>query len=278
METTTLVAMMPSEPTRIGLFVEGTNELTPGGRDDLAELWRGLAERVGGVPTRIDVHGFTKQQLVLLDPGSTIKVAFKLALDVHIERKHKLREFDRLVIAFDALPANQNVVSAGLGSCLATERDFLLSGLARSAILPQRFKASAAALLKHHSDNRGVARPRTQPPFGDVEVIYMEPDFESLVLTDPVAVRKVFSLSRAPNTWPKMPYLGKDPAVAFMRIVDAHRRNGPVYLRQPYKARKHAWAHEVVKHATVQSALFTHVIAERLRVLVLQREGNSPGR
>ena len=107
-----------------------------------------------------------------------------------------------------------------------------------------------------------------RPPFGDAEVIYMEPAFESLVMTDSAAVRKVFSLSRKPNAWPAMPYAGKDPMVAFMKIVDAHRKDGPSYLRQPYKTRRHAWAHEVVRQATGKSPLFAHVIARRLRVLV----------
>jgi len=256
------------KPAGTALFVEGTLELTQGRRSDLKELWTYLAARVGGEIAPLEVHGFTKQQLVLLDPKTSITVAGKIPLDVHIHLKHAASAFRRLVIAFDALPANQAVLDFGRPSCLASERDFLLSGLARSEVLAPRFKQAAGALLAHYKGNRARPRTRTRPPLGDVEVIYMDPSFEALLMTDAAAIRRLFSLERAPNAWPKMPFRGTHPEFELAKLIDAHRLAGPPHLHQRFRERKHAWAQEIVRHASATSPLFRHDIAVRLGFLL----------
>ena len=255
---------------RVGLFVEGTSELTPDRRADLAELWRYLCDRLGATSNRqvLGVHGFTKQQLVLMASPAAVTVAPRIPLDALVARQHDETPFDRIVVAFDALPANQEVLDLPGGSCLASERDFLLKKFSESAVLDRRFKASAGSLLRHYRSHRGQPRVRTRPPLGDVEVIYMAPMFEALVMTDAAAIRKVFGLERVPRNWPKIPFRGPRPDFAFAKIVDDHRGDGPTYLRQPYKERKHAWAQEVMRKAGPESPLLAHVIARRLAELV----------
>ena len=233
----------------VALFVEGTSELTPNKRDDLAALWKSLCQRVGASSDRIAVHGFTKQQLVLMKPNREVVVAGKVPFDVLVALKHRESPFDRLVVAFDALPENQAVLELPGGSCLASERDFLLRELAKSRVLPVRFRKSAEALLTYYVGHRGKPRARTRPPLGDVETIYMDPCFEAVVMTDASALRRVFSLESVPAAWPRTPFRGRRPDFALAKIVNEHRDKGPTYLRQPYKERKHAWAHEVVRQA-----------------------------
>jgi len=257
-----------STGVRIALFVEGTNELTPKKRDDLAALWRSLCERVGASSDRIAVHGFTKQQLVLMKPKRDVVVAGKVPFDVLVALKYGESPFDRFVVAFDALPENQAVLELPGGSCLASERDFLLRELSKSRVLPDRFRRSAEALLTYYSHHRGKVRTRTRPPLGDVEAIYMDPCFEAVVMTDASALRSVFSLGRVPAAWPRMPFRGRRPDFELAKIVNEHRDKGPTYLRQPYKERKHAWAQEVVRQAAARSPLFAHPIAHRLGELV----------
>jgi hypothetical protein len=261
-------AKSPASGARIALFVEGTSELTPKKRDDLAALWRFLCERVGANPHSIAVHGFTKQQLVLMDPPADVRVAGKIPFDVLVKLKHAEAPFDRLVVAFDALPENQSVLELPGGSCLASERDFLLRGLANSHVLPAPFRQSAEALLRHYAQHRGQARARTRPPLGDVEAIYMAPCFEAVVMADSTALRSVFSLQRVPSSWPRMPYRGRRPDFELAKIVDAHRNEGPPYLRQQYKERKHAWAQEIVRKAPIHSPVLSHPIAQRLGELM----------
>jgi hypothetical protein len=77
----------------------------------------------------------------------------------------------------------------------------------------------------------------------------MDPCFEAVVMTDASALRRVFSLESVPAAWPRTPFRGRRPDFALAKIVNEHRDKGPTYLRQPYKERKHAWAHEVVRQA-----------------------------
>lgn len=253
------------QAVRVALFVEGKNLLTPRGRDDLAALWKGLCTRMDVPSSDVVVFGFTKGNLVQMDETATITSADRRPLDAMIAVAHDERPFERLVVAFDALPANQVVMKNTKGACLASERDFLLDRLAKSVVLPARFKSAAAALLAYYAGNRGrPRRPRTRPPFGDVEVIYMDPCFEALLLTDAAAIRDVFGLKSVPKAWPGMPYRSQKPDVAIAQLIDGHRREGPRHLRIPWRDAKHAWAHEIVKSASKNSRLFQHDIARRL--------------
>lgn len=264
---------MPTKKTSdralTALFVEGTSILGPQGRDDLSQLWRELYARSSAHPGEVIVHGFTKQQLVIMSRADAekIKMAGKVRFDTLLRLKYDEKPFDRLVIAFDALPENQEVIDVGRESCLASERDFVLRCLAESDETPARFRGAAKALVEHYRANRGKPRKRARPPFGDLEIVYMDPCFESLVLADLAAVRDVFGYSSVPKDWsPKLSKASK-PDIAFSQIVETHRKDGPPYLRVSYKARKHAWAHEVIRKAHSSSKVWQHEIADRLRAV-----------
>jgi len=257
----------------MALFVEGANKQTPRGRDDLQELWRFLCGNISVFPTdRIDVYGFTKQQIVIMDPARAgMPGAAKIPLDVFIERAFQKQAFDRLVIAFDAYPANQAIplVDGQAFPCLRVEKDFVLSRLAESRVLPEPFRDAAAQLLAHYVANRAAPRAGVRPPFGEVELVYMGPIFEAMLLQDVTALRTVFGLKKAPASWPALPYAGDRPDFALRKIVNAHHRKGPEYLRLSYDAAKHAWAQEILRNAPETSAIWEHAIAQRLtKVLV----------
>lgn len=258
---------------RVALFVEGVNRETPRGRDDLQELWRFLCGNISAFPPdRIDVHGFTKQQIVIMNPShATMPGAAKIPLDVFIERTFKKQAFDRLVIAFDAHPANQEIplVEGQTSPCLRVEKDTVLSHLATSRVLPKPFRTAAARLLAHYAKNRAAPRVRARPPIGEVELVYMDPMFEAMLLQDVAALRATFGLKRAPKDWPVLPYADDRPDFALRRIVNEHRLAGPGYLRLPYDAAKHAWAQELLRNAVETSAIWKHAIVQRLtKVLV----------
>jgi hypothetical protein len=254
---------------RIGFFVEGTRALTPRDRDDLLELWRYQCSRVSSFPpAQLDVYGFSKQQIVIMDPAhAAMPGAGKIPLDVAIEQRFNARPFQDLVIAFDAYPANQAIRLDPREPCpcLRVEKDFVLRRFVASKILPPQFRVSAGRLLTRYQANRGQPRAPTRPPLGEVELIYMEPTFESLLLQDESALRRVFGLRRTPNTWPALPHTGDRPDFVLREIVNKHRKAGPNHLRLLYDAAKHAWAQEVLRNALQTSAIWEHAIADRLR-------------
>lgn len=256
-------------PPRVGLFVEGRRQPTPGERDDLLELWRYQCGRVSHFPPeQLDVYGFSKQQIVIMDPAhAAIPIAGKISLDVEIEQKFKARPFQYLLIAFDAIPANQAIQlnRDEQSPCLRAEKNFLLERLAKSTILPSQFCAAAARLLAHYQKNRSEPRAPKRPPIGAVELIYMDPTFESLVLQDERAIRSLFELKKTPSAWPALPPEGERPDFVLRKIVNAHRICGPKHLRVPYDAAKHAWAQEILRNAPANSPIWQHPIAVRLQ-------------
>lgn len=258
---------------RVALFVEGVNRETPRGRDDLQELWRFLCGNVSAFPSeRIDVYGFTKQQIVMMDPARADMRGMAISpLDVFIAITFEKQAFDRLVIAFDAHPANQaiSLVAGQATPCLQKEKDFVLSRLAASQQLPEPFRDAAARLLAHYEGNRAAPRARAWPPIGKVELVYMNPTFEAMLLQDARALRDVFGLRKTPADWPALPYAGDRPDTDLQGIVDQHCHAGPKHLRLRYKAAKHAWAQEILRSAVDTSEIWEHAIVQRLtKVLV----------
>lgn len=261
------------DESRVALFVEGVNRETPRGRDDLQELWRFLCANISSFPSnRIDVYGFTKQQIVIMDPArAAMPGVAKTPLDVFIALTFKKRAFDRLVIAFDAHPANQEIplVEGQASPCLRVEKDFVLSRLAASQGFPEPFRTAAARLLAHYSGNRAASRRSARPPIGDVELVYMDPMFEAMLLQDVTPLRATFGLKKAPKDWPALPYADDHPDFALRKLVNKHRFAGPEYLRLSYDAAKHAWAQEILRNAGKTSAIWEHAIVQRLiKVLV----------
>jgi hypothetical protein len=244
----------------------GPSTLTPRGRNDLQELWRFQCQNVSAFPpAQLDVHGFTKQQIVIMDPAhAALPGAGKIPLDVVIEREFRKQSFHRLIVAFDAYRANEAIplVKGRKLPCLRVEKDFVLAHLAASRVLPQQFRSAAKRLLDHYAKNR--AAPRPPPLIGEVELVYMDPVFEAMLLTDLTALRKVFGLKKAPTDWPALPYAGDRPDFALRKIVNAHHRAGPMHLRLRYDAAKHAWAQEILRNAAETSTIWGHTIVQRL--------------
>ena len=260
----------PRAPLRFGFFVEGANTTSVRDWDALRGLWQELCGRFGVAPDRVDVHGFSKAQLVAMantPPG--IRTTTRLPLDVVVSIEHGRRPFDVLIVAFDAHPPNQDLLPS---SCLRTEVDFVLDAFARSQVMPALFARQAAALVAHYKANPRTPRGSGRPTRAHVDIIYMDPMFEALVLSDPAAWRDVFGLKRFPRDWPSMKRSDRhlDQLMAKVIAVGAAARGAriPAHLHGDLKANKHAFALEAVRHAGRNSPLWRHPIATRLAELL----------
>lgn len=270
---------------RIGLFVEGTKRLVPTERSELEELWHELTVRCSKVPkARVLVHGFTKLQLVAMgDPPEERAASMKrgdftkIPLDVEIALAHDREPFDVLIVAFDAHPANQHLRPKADGSttsggppCQFEEIAFVLHHFSVSGSLPRPFKKACSEIRKRYR-KRPKLPPRGsgRPPRDACDLLYMAPEFETLLVADDAAVRKVFSLEKRPKDWPTLPPTPSQDAKDVIRaLVQRFKRHGPTHLRTDYDRHPHAWAREIVRQAEAHSPLWTHPVTQRLRLLL----------
>ncbi len=119
---------------------------------------------------RVAVHGFHKGQIVMMAVEPLFRFTGTQPLDVHIARAHEREPFDVLIVAFDAMPPNQEIVEHG---CL-NEIRFLVERFVARRHLPAPFLADADRLLTHYSQ---MARPpRTRRYAPRLDAIFMEPE------------------------------------------------------------------------------------------------------
>ncbi len=253
-------------PPRFGLFVEGAHTSSLHDRDALVRLWRALCEGFGVEEGRVDVHGFSKAHILAMRPlPPGVRLTTRQPLDTLVDIEHRKRSFDVLVVAFDAHPANQDLLPH---SCLRTEVNFVLKGFASSTVLPSRFRQEAEALLTRYERSPKTPRGPGRPPRGPLDTIYMDPMFEALVLADPAAWRDIFGLDRFPKDWPSVKRSDRQLDQVMARMVQAARRTKsatlPKHLGWDVKANKHAFALEALRHAGATSPIWRHPIATRL--------------
>jgi hypothetical protein len=69
-------------------------------------------------------------------------------------------------------------------------------------ILPEKFRVDTERLLEHYAIESGrPPRHRTHAP--RVDAIFMEPEFETLIVCDERLVRHAFNVGKNPRPWPK---------------------------------------------------------------------------
>lgn len=256
----------------VGLFVEGSRPTDPL-RDDFAKLWRLLSEHCGHSDIELEIVGISKGNIIKLSDLSPRGTATTLAksatqasggreaLDVAIQRLHAKRPLDRVIIAFDRWPSNQYIPTEdqALPCPMRPEVAFVLDKLARSSKLDDRFKKAADRLLERYG-SRDTLTPRAGA-LGPVEVLFMDPMFESLLVHDEPTVRKALNVpDKAPRDWPKFKTTERalDKAVLDPAVKSAIRGSAS------YSTAKARWGHTIVKTAAPNAKLWEHPLAQRL--------------
>lgn len=254
--------------TRFGIFAEGAHYTSTRGWDALVELWSALADLHGVMKDRVDVHSFHKGQIELMSEAPEFEYAGALALDAAISMAHRAKPFDVLIIAFDALPQNSKLREAG---CLAEMRWIFERFVARK-ILPQPFIADAKALLEHYSVE-GVRTPRKRDYWPRVDAIFMEPEFEALVICDEGLVRRALKVGKNPRPWPKF---RKHPPKHVLDVaIEAAGGTVRRRVRGDIKSNRHGWALEIVRCASDSTQFMSHGIMVRFHQLLYPEEGSA---
>lgn len=236
----------------------------------MSELWKELCKGASN-NVDVDVYGFSKAQIVALAPAPEgIHMTTRLPLDALVTSKFDKKPFDVLVIAFDANPANQVLLAH---SCLRTEVSFVLEHLSNSTLLPEQFKRDARGLIAYYNEHPRTPRVAGRPPRLSVDIIYMDPMFEALIVADPVAVRSVFGLEKDPKDWPSSSRSDGRLDQLFSKMItvgkSAKGAKLPHFLRGDAKSNKHGFALEAVRKAGGGSPLWSHPITSRLRTVVV---------
>jgi hypothetical protein len=243
----------------VGLFVEGTNAVDVRGHDALRALW----EEIAGRP--LFVHGFSKAQLVALQSPPGVRHD-REPLDIFIERCHRGEGFRLVILAFDAEPPNQYLAR----SCPRSEVDFVLERFVARRYLPQPFLAEAGRLLQHYAQQpRLPPRAPGRPPHGPLDVLLMDPMFESLLVADEGAALRTMGFARRPRNWPTFDATSRKPDMhIFQPMTRLRAPRPPRRIRGDFRANKHGWALEIIRSARPNSPLWHHAIAKRLALLL----------
>ena len=246
---------------RFGVFAEGAHYASARGWDAFVALWKHLAGLYGVVEDRLDVYGFHKGQIELMDGAPKFEFAGALALDAEIALAHADKPFDVLIVAFDALPENSKLRETG---CLAEMRWVFERFLARQ-VLPATFRIDTERLLKHYAteDDR-PPRQRTHAP--RVDAIFMEPEFETLIVCDERLVRRAFEVGKNPRPWPK--FKRQPPKQVLDAAIDHAGERVRRRIRGDIKSNRRAWALEVARMAPQSTTFMSHNIMVRLRRLL----------
>ena len=178
---------------KLAVFAEGSRAAL-GELPKFEMLWRELSKRRGGDPEAMRVYPFHKGQIEALkyEPGEQPKGAGVEPLDVLIDRTYQADHFENVVIAFDRWPPNKAIPSQQY--CLRTEVNFILEAMARRAILPAHLLDAAGALLERYRTAPRPPRTAGRPPLGPLELIFMDPMFEGLLVCDEATVLKAVGL------------------------------------------------------------------------------------
>ncbi|MHB8421095.1 MAG: hypothetical protein ACYDCL_23750 [Myxococcales bacterium] len=261
---------MSRRRTVVGLFAEGSR-LTDPLRDDFSRLWRALAAHCER-SIELKVFGIQKEQIVRLHrtkPGATelSKRSRTRAtgaadpLDVLIERTRRRERLDRVIIAFDRKPPNQYLTEAEarIACHMRPEVSFVLRFLGESTVLDEAFRQSAATLLERYQAS-GEIQPRERSD-GAVEILFMDPEFEHLLVSDEQTVRAGLAVQSRPKDWPsfKLKHRNERLKLVLDRAVDSVKGT-----QGGYSKAKSRWGRIFVEAATGDAALWDHPIASRL--------------
>jgi hypothetical protein len=267
---------------RLGLFVEGANFEDMRGRDALTRLWCTLCERCGARAPAV-VVGFSKRQLVAMSYGDEMLRSsaglqpLHLLIAQHCDRS----DLDRVIVAFDALPANLRRTPLGDAAsqrgvpisaspnieCMREEVDFVLHHFGRCDQLPESIRAAARRLYAHYSDRTAARRARS---YGPLEVIHMSPNFEAVLVCDEGTVKRALlgRDARSPKEWPSFARSTRNPeqhilpAAVECASPELRRR-----VRDKFENNKHAWAEVIVTHASKGSRMLKHPTVAPLAAL-----------
>lgn len=247
----------------VGLFVEGN--LRDSTRDSISTLWAKLAERCK-VDLDLKVYGIDKSQIVALQPdriptrpGATNQAQFRReTLDIMIDRALRNDGLTHVIVAFDALPANERLELRGRRQ----EIGYLLEGLLASKVLTGLKKP--AKVLADRYATKTCLDPR-EDQLEHLEVLYMDPMFEALLASDEATMRTALGHNSFPKDWPSFKNAPKalDKHVIAPAIEVAHkdvlRKIGGRYME-----RKTKWALHILEAAPAAAALWGHEIVQRL--------------
>jgi hypothetical protein len=181
-------------------------------------------------------------------------------LDVLLARQIRGECLDRVVVAFDRFPSNQCLTETErLRPCpMRAEVAFVLERLSKSSQMPERFKVSAKRLLERYASD-DVLLPRCRANEA-IEVVFMDPMFEAILVSDETTIRKALGFNSRPKDWPKFR--------TYERALDKRVLDPAVECKvgKPgaYLEKKAYWGHKFISAAEHTAALWRHHIALRI--------------
>lgn len=264
----------------LAIFAEGTDS-TDIFETSFGRLWRWLAKRAGATTEPL-LTGFSKASLdgmgmvgcpsgilqlrSIPGPRDVIQLErpryiSRERLDIMIERKHRRKGFDRLIIAFDREP-RLNVLRR---RCRRAEVFMALRNLMASEHLPEKFRAGARILHDAYYTGAPMRSVKTQ----SVELLVMERVFEDMLLCDEPGLREALGVVGREPRWPdfRVPTPNPDEFI-FKRACQCAPSSVQSLVRDSRCRDKHKWAQFVLERLPPESPVWIHPIFTRLQALI----------
>lgn len=237
---------------KVALFVEGTDQSTSSvaGSDPLAKLWNESICAAAGVSPFDVVIGFSKRNIVAMDPAVKSLSGVGESFDELLTRMADTHGFEAAVIAWDLHPR----WNPDYPYCRWQETLSFYSGIANSERLGTEWRDSAAARLAEYQSRPNASERAQMPvlsPFS-IQPLCMDRMFESLLMVDDGrALREALGVegSRVP-LWPKV-YHGMKEDEYVAKAIAACRRariSSPMMraMRGDFDTAKHEWGGALV--------------------------------
>ena len=174
---------------------------------------------------------------------------------------HTDNHFDVRIVAFDALPENNELRDEK--GCLAEMRWMFERFVARG-VLPAPLIEDTKLLLEHYAKDPRPPRVRNHHP--RVDAVFMEPEFEALVVCDEALVKQAFEV-KDPEDWPN--FRTEKPKAVLEGAVKSAGLRVRRRVRGDVKSNRHAWALEIVRKAPGSRRFQRHNIVRRLSAVLV---------
>lgn len=249
---------------RVALFVEGSS--APPGRATLDHAWNSILESAG-LRSFDRYYPISKTHLVAMDPSKPKMSGAAEGFDDYVRRMHQRDSFDAVVVAWDLAPP----WDTSAPGCRWQETLSIYDNIQKRKRIPDPFLSWASGrymeLKARKNPSARTALPKLEK--GSIWPVCMEPEFESLLISDEKALKRAVGLSGVQaRNWPSRKINQNKRFLA--EAIVAASQDIKKRIRGDWRTNQYGWCEYLVKQLAAESYWASHQVVLRLREILSQ--------